>query len=86
MAERSAEVLTPRRFSYGAVSVFILFMIVYVQIPAIYSYFETGNLVFRYHSNMFYGMEALVMHICFLSVSSIFVWLSLREACKPEQE
>jgi len=74
-----------KRFLHAAGAFVALAFVIYVEVPAIYGYLETGSIVFRYHSNLFYGNEASVMHFCSVAVCLVLAYLSLENPKKPNE-
>jgi len=69
--------------SIGAIC-FISFA-VYELVSRFYESYAKGIVVFRYHSNLFYGDEAVIMYITFLVlmvVLSISVYFGIRKCYK----
>ena len=69
--------------SIGAICFFLF--AVYELESRFYESYEKGVVVFRYHSNIFYGNEAVIMYITFLVLIimlSISVLLGIRKCNK----
>ena len=61
----------------------------YITTAHFYSSYASGEVQFRYHSNVFYGTEAVMMYLAFyvlLVVLSIALFLKLRKCFREVKD
>ena len=78
------EIPSTKRFFYLVGTSIALAYVAYVEVPAVVSFYRTGRIVFKYHANIFVGVEALVMHVCFVVLCLLLAYLSYREFLRAE--